>query len=348
MTSTIILPIKLGKIKIRMTPTESDTHFTAKYRSFPILSVVFEDEIINWHMLINIYRYIITNKKKLNHYNPFITNFLIIGLKKESLKFRTIHNIIEALELYPDVIKFLDVDFTTNMQIMLDVVSKNGSMLVYASTDLKSDKDFVIAACANYGFALNHAALILKSDKDVVITAIRQNGLALKYASMELRSDSQVVWLAVKQNGNAFQYASKQLKFMKKLILLAIKNKCKRQLITHRINEYCIENVYSNYIKPILNNYKNCIYTFMKHIYGVKYFIIGSNHENPILKSNLLKLHLHGIHHAKKFKQQILSYLGMINKSIHRLLYDTDEMFLDSPFVIAFRSILANKSIQLI
>ena len=295
--------------------------------------------VFDWHLLIIIYRNIINNKKNLNSYYQYTTNYLINELRKEALKFSTIENVIDALEIYPEVIKFLDLSYTANKEFMLKVVSNNGKLLCYASVGLKSDKDVVYAALNNDGFALRYVPLKLKSDIDVVRIAVLQNGMALKYASIEMKADIEIVWLAVKQNRDAFKYASIELKMQKNLIL-PFRNNCITNIITETINKSNTNLTYRRYIRSNIKKYYNKnIFNIIRHLYSIKYFLIGSNNQNPILKSNLLKIHSHGQYHAIKFKRQILSYLSMMNDSIQILLYDIDDKYSTIPFYILLKSI---------
>ncbi len=63
---------------------------------------------------------------------------------------------------------------------------------IYASEELKNDKEVVLEAVKTNGFALNDASEELKSDKEIVLEAVKKVGLALGYASEELQ-------LAIKQ-----------------------------------------------------------------------------------------------------------------------------------------------------
>ena len=291
--------------------------------------------ISDWHMLINIYRNIIINKKRLNSDYKYMTNYLINKLKKEALHFSTIENVIEALSLYPEVIKFLDLNYTGNKEFMLKAVSNNGKLLRYASKGLKSDKDIIYTALNNNGLALRYI-LNLNFDIDIVRKAITQNGLSLRYASIKIKTDRKIIELALKQNGNAYKYLDHKYKCVKEIILLAIKNKCRTKIITKLTNAYL---KYSDFIRTIIKANKN-IYNFIRHLFSVKCFLTGSNHSNPLLKSNLLKLHSHGPYHANRFTHQILSYLNMTNDHMQILLYDKDDRYNKIPFYILIKSIL--------
>lgn len=62
------------------------------------------------------------------------------------------------------------------------------------------------------GLALEYmyASAELRSDREMVLSAVKQNGLALEYASEELRGDLDVVLAAGAQNGLALEHASAQ------------------------------------------------------------------------------------------------------------------------------------------
>ena len=62
------------------------------------------------------------------------------------------------------------------------------------------------------GLALEYASDELETDQQVVLATVKQNGLALKFASDELKTDQQVVLEAVKQTGLAVKFASDHLR----------------------------------------------------------------------------------------------------------------------------------------
>lgn len=67
-----------------------------------------------------------------------------------------------------------DVSKADNKEYVLEMVSKQGSLL-----DLASDR--------------------LKNDKEVVMTAINQDGNSLEFASKELKDDKEVVLASIKK-----------------------------------------------------------------------------------------------------------------------------------------------------
>ena len=64
-----------------------------------------------------------------------------------------------------------------------------GSLLMFASVELRGDKEVVIEAVKNNGRSLVHASVELRGDKEVVIEAVKKSGYSLEYASEELRND---------------------------------------------------------------------------------------------------------------------------------------------------------------
>jgi len=51
------------------------------------------------------------------------------------------------------------------------------------TTELKADREIVLAAVAQCGYALRHAASELKADREIVLAAVAQNEEAWKYAA---------------------------------------------------------------------------------------------------------------------------------------------------------------------
>ena len=71
----------------------------------------------------------------------------------------------------------------------------DGDALYYASSELKVDRDFILAALAQDGDALRHASTGLKADREVVLAAARQNPDTLRHASAALRAGLPVLAL---------------------------------------------------------------------------------------------------------------------------------------------------------
>ena len=74
--------------------------------------------------------------------------------------------------------------------------TKSGA-LAFASQEMRSDRDVVLAAVAARGAALEAAAPALTNDKKIVLAAVRNNGTALAFASKSLQSDKDVCMAAV-------------------------------------------------------------------------------------------------------------------------------------------------------
>jgi hypothetical protein len=69
--------------------------------------------------------------------------------------------------------------------------------LADATSDMRADRELVLAAVALHPYALQYASTGLRTHRDVVVAAIQVNGRALQYASEALQSDPSVVLLAL-------------------------------------------------------------------------------------------------------------------------------------------------------
>lgn len=118
--------------------------------------------------------------------------------------------------------------------MVLEELAHNGRALVYASEELKNDKEGVLAAVAAAGRALQYASPALRRDKEVLLVAVAKAGHALSFASEHLRGDKEVVLVAVEQTGDVLHHASeaydgralacasKQLRGDKEVMLAAV------------------------------------------------------------------------------------------------------------------------------
>ena len=57
---------------------------------------------------------------------------------------------------------------------------------MFASEDLKRDRDIVMTAVKKRDWALRNVSNGLRGDKDIVLEAVRRNGQAFELASLEL------------------------------------------------------------------------------------------------------------------------------------------------------------------
>jgi len=95
--------------------------------------------------------------------------------------------------------------------------------LMFASAELKADKETVLAAVAQYGRALGHASAELQADKEVVLVAVaKDDGYAICFASSELKADKEVALAAVTTNGCALGYVSAGLLADKEVVFAAL------------------------------------------------------------------------------------------------------------------------------
>ena len=108
---------------------------------------------------------------------------------------------------------------------VLDMVSKQGSLLDLASDRLKNDRDVVMAAIKQDGNALEFASKDLKDDKEIVLESIKKVGWTACYVSERLSDDKETMLDAVKINGQELYYASEKLRDDDDVVMAAVTNK---------------------------------------------------------------------------------------------------------------------------
>ena len=108
------------------------------------------------------------------------------------------------------------------INVLAAIVKDGRFALMYASQELRADKEVVLAAVTQDGHALGCASQELRADRDVVLTAVARNGHAFMYASPELRADRDVVLAAVALSRDALGYASRMLRADKEVVLAAV------------------------------------------------------------------------------------------------------------------------------
>jgi len=90
------------------------------------------------------------------------------------------------------------------------------------SSEVLSNRDFVLAAVVRIAYALEFASDELKNDREVVLAALGHCGMVLMDASDELKNDPKVVLFAIEMDDNAMQYASDVLKNDRDFVLSAV------------------------------------------------------------------------------------------------------------------------------
>jgi len=101
-------------------------------------------------------------------------------------------------------------------------------MFINASSDIKADKDCVLASVRKHGEALEFAVGALQCDREVVLAAVKNAGKSLRFACSALRDDVEVVLAAVSNDSAALNYVSSVMKADKRLAKAAEKAPDKR------------------------------------------------------------------------------------------------------------------------
>ena len=119
-------------------------------------------------------------------------------------------------------LEYASAELRSDRELVLAAVAKFGWALLYASKQLRSDKQVVLAAVAEQARAIEYACESLRDDKEFMLTAVAKCGLSLSYASEAIRADREVVQFAVAQDGCSLEFASEELKADKQVVLAAV------------------------------------------------------------------------------------------------------------------------------
>ena len=79
---------------------------------------------------------------------------------------------------------------------------------MFASEDLKRDRDIVMTAVKKHVWEIFHVSIGLQGDNDIVPESVRLNGQALKLASLELWGDCDVVLEAATHNSLSLDHTN--------------------------------------------------------------------------------------------------------------------------------------------
>jgi hypothetical protein len=105
----------------------------------------------------------------------------------------------------------LQEEARAHLELVLDIVSHNGSQLRYANLELQQNIDVALAAVSQDGLSLEYVGHHLKSNVKVVRTAVKRDGNAIQFASMQLRCDHELVALACDTTPSALHYCEQAL-----------------------------------------------------------------------------------------------------------------------------------------
>jgi hypothetical protein len=91
-------------------------------------------------------------------------------------------------------------EYRRNKEALLDKIKQDPTVLKKAGI-FKDDKDVVMEAVVQSGSLLEYASDEMKNDKEIVKAAIRENYLAFEFASEDLRNDPEIqeVYLSIKK-----------------------------------------------------------------------------------------------------------------------------------------------------
>lgn len=120
---------------------------------------------------------------------------------------------LAAIQVNPYLLRQeLDEHLRNNKEIVLVAVSRDGSLLKFASEELKADRDVLLAAVRSNPYSLQFATREMNNDEEIVVTAVAKNGLALEHVSEELKNNKAIAWTAIRQNVEALRLIGNELK----------------------------------------------------------------------------------------------------------------------------------------
>lgn len=126
-------------------------------------------------------------------------------------------------------------NFLADYDVMMALVTRDGSVLEFASRALQHDRNIVRAAVRNNGLALDFAAEALQDDREIVWAAVTSNNAsepilgagmwqALQFASPALRADQGLVLAAVSNEGVSLEAADPLLQDDYNVVMTAVMN----------------------------------------------------------------------------------------------------------------------------
>eukprot|EP00928_Gymnodinium_smaydae_P089061 TRINITY_DN73064_c0_g1_i1.p1 TRINITY_DN73064_c0_g1~~TRINITY_DN73064_c0_g1_i1.p1 ORF type:complete len:302 (+),score=56.70 TRINITY_DN73064_c0_g1_i1:85-990(+) len=115
-------------------------------------------------------------------------------------------------------------DLRNDKEILMNAAKHDGHVIMYTSDETRKDKELVLQAVRTNGQVLRYSDLKLRKDKEVALAAVSHTGRALRWVDEKLQADKEVVIAAVREDGRALKYASDDLKADKQCVMMAIRN----------------------------------------------------------------------------------------------------------------------------
>ena len=155
------------------------------------------------------------------------TNAMVFDKLPAILKTNEIIILATAGE-YPQAYQYANKELRKDKVLALRIIKNNKGSLKTSGlfslmdTELKKDKDVMLAAVKNEGKLLQYASKTLRNDKKIVLQAVDLDDEALRYASQSLQGDKEVVLKALRYRGKNMAFVSPNLKNDKAFILKAL------------------------------------------------------------------------------------------------------------------------------
>ena len=118
-----------------------------------------------------------------------------------------------ALASEPSALRYLGHEFRSNRSLVMNILQDHGFLYDSIADELKGDKEILLIALqSSFPDIFMYASAELRADREVVLEAVKINGDCLRHASIEFQNDFEVVMEAVKSQGCALRFASADLR----------------------------------------------------------------------------------------------------------------------------------------
>jgi hypothetical protein len=115
----------------------------------------------------------------------------------------------------------------SDREVVAAAVTHLGNNLIYASEELRDDKEIALLASSSPGFGgvFQHLSTELRADRELLLAALQQSspGDALRHAADELRNDKSVILETVRRHGHVIEQAPIHLQEDPDVILTALR-----------------------------------------------------------------------------------------------------------------------------
>lgn len=140
------------------------------------------------------------------------------------VKYKDKETLLKALKLNSSSILYASKELRLNKEMAEKAVEYQSDALFYLDEHFKNDKGIISKALTVNPLLFNRLDTKFRKDRDLILIAISNCGEIIKYLEPEFRKDREIANIAIKKNTTAFKYIHPDLQNEREFALIAVQN----------------------------------------------------------------------------------------------------------------------------